>query len=130
MGHRTELSHFSEQPRIFKVYELDIILLLLVGVPDDLHCIPHMSNCGTLEHTDYLLPNTMLLAMRERIFATTMDEQRTDLVFGRLPPMIVWLLAADGLENKGQSPFKGKAPVMQLLSRPIHFSLLRISVQL
>ena len=94
-----------------------------------------MTNRGTLEHTDYLLPktlapNTTLLAMREGIFATTMDEQRIDLVCGRLPPMIAWLLAADGLENKGQSPFKGSAPAMQQLSRPIHFGLLRISVQL
>lgn len=72
----------------------------------------------------------MLLTMKERIFATTMDEQRTRFLCGRVSPMIAWPFAADESKYKEQLSFKGDAPAMRLLSRPILSLFLRISVQL
>ena len=72
----------------------------------------------------------MLLVMRERIIAITMDEQRMMFLCDPVPPTVAWLFAADELGSKGQSSLKDGAPAMPLPSRPVHFALLRISVQL
>lgn len=72
----------------------------------------------------------MLLAMKERIFATIINEQRKLFVCGHVPPMIAWLFAADQCESKRQSPFRGDAPTMRLLRSSIHWSLLPTSAWL
>lgn len=59
----------------------------------------------------------MLLAIREREFITTMDEQRAKFDCSPVPPKPQWLFAESELKSKGQSSFKGSPSTMLLLSR-------------